>query len=116
MSCRFTILNQLGHPVAEFNSDVAGPNDVVDGALAEGMVCDVDELPFVTRALPRRRRGKSAGDQAGRSGDGRSLRRRGGHAPGEAYSDGPAGGRHRAASPLDTPCGLTGVLLRLPLR
>ena len=47
MSCRFTILNQLGHPLAEFNSEVAGPNDVADGALAEGMICDVDELPLL---------------------------------------------------------------------
>jgi len=47
MSCRFTILNQLGHPIAECSSLVASDEDAVDPALADCLVCEIDELPLV---------------------------------------------------------------------
>jgi lipopolysaccharide transport system ATP-binding protein len=47
MSCRFTILNQLGHPIAECSSVVPSDEDVVDPELGDCLVCEIDELPLV---------------------------------------------------------------------
>ena len=47
VSCRFTIHNSLGHPVAELNSAVPGPGDRNDPSLRGRVVCEVDELLLV---------------------------------------------------------------------
>src|SRR6476646_1567525 len=47
MSCRFTILNQLGHPIAECSSVVSSAEDAVDHELSNCLVCEIDELPLV---------------------------------------------------------------------
>ena len=47
VSCRFTIHNGLGHPVAELSSAVPGPDDRNDPNLHGMVVCDVDELLLV---------------------------------------------------------------------
>jgi lipopolysaccharide transport system ATP-binding protein len=47
ISCRFTVVNLLGHPVATFSSDDLGPTDT-EGAATEGEFgCEVPELPLV---------------------------------------------------------------------
>jgi len=47
MSCRFTILNQLGHPIAECSTLSPSAEDVVDPDLGHCLVCEIDELPLV---------------------------------------------------------------------
>ena len=47
MSCRFRILNQLGHPIAECSSVVSSAEDAVDHELGNCLVCEIDELPLV---------------------------------------------------------------------
>jgi len=47
ISCRFTVVNLLGHPVATFSSDDPGPADT-EAAASEGKFgCEVPELPLV---------------------------------------------------------------------
>ena len=47
ISCRFTVVNLLGHPVATFSSDDLGPADT-EGAATEGEFgCEVPPLPLV---------------------------------------------------------------------
>jgi lipopolysaccharide transport system ATP-binding protein len=46
VSCRFTVVNLLGHPVATFSSDDLGPADS-DSQEAGTFTCDVAALPLV---------------------------------------------------------------------
>ena len=46
-SCRFTIYDHLGNPVAEFRSSIDSPEDVEDRAEPKRFVCTVDDLPLV---------------------------------------------------------------------
>jgi lipopolysaccharide transport system ATP-binding protein len=47
LSCRFTIVNQLGHPVATFASDDLAPADMEGATHDAEFMCDVDALPLV---------------------------------------------------------------------
>ena len=47
LSCRFTIVNLLGHPVATFSSDDLGPADTEARDEADEFACDVPALPLV---------------------------------------------------------------------
>jgi len=46
VSCAFTIVNDLGHPVATLDSAQAGSADA-ESESAETFVCEIDELPLV---------------------------------------------------------------------
>jgi lipopolysaccharide transport system ATP-binding protein len=46
LSCRFTIVNLLGHPIATFSSDDPGPADVETTGATE-FTCDVPAVPLV---------------------------------------------------------------------
>ena len=46
LSCRFTLVNSLGHPVATLSSAQTAPEDRDDGP-DDLFVCEVDELPLV---------------------------------------------------------------------
>ena len=46
-SCRFTIYDHLGNPVAEFRSSIDSYEDVEDGSEPKRFVCTIDELPLV---------------------------------------------------------------------
>jgi homopolymeric O-antigen transport system ATP-binding protein len=46
-ACRFTILDSLGHPVAEFRSAVAAPDDRSSESSRDRFECAIDELPLV---------------------------------------------------------------------
>ena len=47
MSCSFTILNHLGHPLARLSSSVGGSGDIADPELENAFVCEIEELPLV---------------------------------------------------------------------
>jgi lipopolysaccharide transport system ATP-binding protein len=47
LSCRFTVVNQLGHPVATFASDDVGPADTEAATMDGEFTCDVPALPLV---------------------------------------------------------------------
>jgi lipopolysaccharide transport system ATP-binding protein len=47
MECQVTILNNLGHPVASFDSELSAPGDRRDGELGARIECRVDSLPLV---------------------------------------------------------------------
>ena len=46
-SCSFTILDDLGHPVADFNSENAAPGDVFEGDAPSQFICEIPELSLV---------------------------------------------------------------------
>jgi lipopolysaccharide transport system ATP-binding protein len=46
LSCSFTILNNLGQPVATLASDDRAPNDVESAGDDHSFVCDIDALPL----------------------------------------------------------------------
>jgi lipopolysaccharide transport system ATP-binding protein len=46
LSCRFTIVNLLGHPIATFSSDDLGPTDTETTDASEFM-CELPALPLV---------------------------------------------------------------------
>ncbi|HKY30583.1 MAG TPA: ABC transporter ATP-binding protein [Pyrinomonadaceae bacterium] len=46
-SCIFTIYDDLGQPLATFNSAVRGPHDSHDASNGTSMICFIDELPLV---------------------------------------------------------------------
>jgi lipopolysaccharide transport system ATP-binding protein len=47
LSCKFTILNALGQPVATLESEDRGPHDVEDPGNRDSFVCEIDALPLV---------------------------------------------------------------------
>jgi lipopolysaccharide transport system ATP-binding protein len=47
LSCRFTVVNLLGHPVATFSSDDVGPADTEVAATDGEFSCEVPVLPLV---------------------------------------------------------------------
>ena len=47
VSCRFTVVNLLGHPVATFSSDDLGPDDNEAAATEAAFGCEVPQLPLV---------------------------------------------------------------------
>jgi lipopolysaccharide transport system ATP-binding protein len=47
LSCVFTIYDNLGQPVASFNSANHSPEDLRDSTLGGRMICYLDELPLV---------------------------------------------------------------------
>ncbi|MBN1259940.1 MAG: ABC transporter ATP-binding protein [Anaerolineae bacterium] len=44
LTCTFTIYDQYGKPVANFNSATLGPEDVYDAAFGPRITCELDEL------------------------------------------------------------------------
>jgi lipopolysaccharide transport system ATP-binding protein len=47
MECRFTILNNLGHPITTLDSELSAPSDVRDGGLGPRIECTLDPLPLI---------------------------------------------------------------------
>jgi lipopolysaccharide transport system ATP-binding protein len=46
-SCNFIILDDLGHPVTEFNSENPAPDDVFGSDAPTRFVCEIPELPLI---------------------------------------------------------------------
>jgi lipopolysaccharide transport system ATP-binding protein len=44
MNAVFTILDELGHPVSSFKSDLPAPDDVKDPTIGAQIICEIDEL------------------------------------------------------------------------
>jgi homopolymeric O-antigen transport system ATP-binding protein len=47
MECQLTILNNLGHPVVTFDSELSAPGDRRDGELGGRIECEIASLPLV---------------------------------------------------------------------
>jgi lipopolysaccharide transport system ATP-binding protein len=47
MECQLTILNNLGHPITTFDSELSAPADRRDGELGARIECEIDSLPLV---------------------------------------------------------------------
>lgn len=46
-TCNFTIHDNLGHPVAEFRSSNASPEDIVEAEAPTRFICEIAELPLL---------------------------------------------------------------------
>ena len=47
MECQLTILNNLGHPIASFDSELSAPSDRRDGELGATIECEIASLPLI---------------------------------------------------------------------
>jgi lipopolysaccharide transport system ATP-binding protein len=47
MECQLTILNNLGHPITTFDSELSAPTDRRGGELGARIECEIDSLPLI---------------------------------------------------------------------
>ncbi|MDJ0706897.1 MAG: ABC transporter ATP-binding protein [Leptolyngbyaceae cyanobacterium MO_188.B28] len=47
LACVFTLYNQLGQPIANFNSSISSAHDAQNSTMENRVLCEIDELPLL---------------------------------------------------------------------